>query len=165
MHTLFLDIDGVINSISSRPPKTNTGWTGEWTEKRIEGFRILWSNELIDALNNLAARDDLQIIWHTDWRKQALVLAHEVGLPEFPYLDAPDDELATVSPWWKLSRVQDHWDTTTSEKTVWIDDSIAYDPASSSWCRTLDRALVIVPNSYHGLTKKHIQQINEFLDS
>lgn len=49
--SVYLDIDGVINAMSGRPPRHDTGWTGEWSTERIDEIAVTWSHELVDALN------------------------------------------------------------------------------------------------------------------
>lgn len=164
MNTLLLDIDGTINAFSGRPPKRNTHWTGDWSREKVAGEWVLWSHELVEALTQLSSRDNLRIVWLTDWRRMALEFGAAVGLPEFDYIDATEDEVKPdAADWWKLPHAKKSW--LDSSKVVWLDDGIQYHPKSHWWELGRDRLLTISPNQYHGLTRKHMEKVNEFLDS
>lgn len=166
MTIVFLDIDGTINAFSGRPPKKNTYWSGEWHKERIDGEWVLWSHELVEALIQLSLRDDVKIVWLTDWRNKALEFGAAVGLPEFEYTPATEDEIQPdANNWWKLAHVQAAWRSDPDGRVVWLDDGIQYDPKSHSWELGRDRLLTISPYQNHGLTRKHLKMINEFLDS
>lgn len=169
MKTIYIDVDGVINAVSGKAPKQNTGWLGEWKQESIAGYPILWSTELIDRLNALDAREDVEFIWLTTWRSLApQVLSEAIGLngQDWDYVDAPDEDLENLNHWWKLAAIRRkrklrHVDVS---KSVWIDDDIYYESAASAWVRDeWPNLLAISPNSYHGITRKQMESIEEFL--
>lgn len=166
MTILFLDIDGTINALSGRPPKKNTHWAGEWRWDQVDGMWVLCSRELVEELTQLSLRDDVKIVWLTDWRHKALEFGAAVGLPEFEYTPATEDEIQPdANNWWKLAHVQEAWRSDPDGKIIWLDDGIQYDPKSHWWEMGRDRLLTISPYQSHGLTRKHLKMINEFLDS
>lgn len=169
MNIIYLDLDGVVNSLSKKPPKQNTQWFGEWKEKTIEGFRILWSTELVEALNSLAARDDVTIKFLTTWQDLAPVsFGPQVGLlgsENWAYYYASFNEMEDLKSWWKLGKIQKSIEDDKPEKAVWLDDDILYDPAAMEWIGEAPNLLAISPVSTHGLRAKDIAAIIEFLDS
>lgn len=167
MKHIYIDVDGVINAASGKAPKQNTGWSGEWKQERIAGYPILWSTELVDRLNVLAARDDIKFVWLTTWRSEAPQrLAPAIGLngEDWDYVDAPDEQLENFKHWWKLAAIRRKRKMQHPEKTVWIDDDIPFESNARKYLEDEGPSiLAIAPNTNHGITKKHMEQIESFL--
>lgn len=170
MKYLYLDVDGCVNAFSDRPPRKNTGWRGVWGSERITDQPVLWSHELVERLNKLSDRDDIEIVWLTDWRSEATeFLAPVLGLngQNWTVLSASDDEIDVPHPWWKLAKLMDHYRAVQPEKAVWVDDNIKYisrdDLVDIKWYH---RNLVLInPNSHHGITQRDMTMIeNIFTD-
>lgn len=165
MTTIYLDVDGVLNAFSGRPPKNNTQWHGEWSKATVEGFPILWSHELVEAFNSLAERDDVEIKWLTTWQESAATeLAPVLGLNGGDWFYFTTEDLDDMVNWWKLVEIQKDIEETAPDKVVWIDDDINYDSATKVWLSTTRvPVLAICPNSNHGVSKKHMDAIIDFI--
>lgn len=164
--TLFLDCDNVVSSDALFPARTETGWLGEWTTTVLDRMTLLFAHELIEEINRLSTRDDLNIIWLTDWEKGTADLSRVMGLPIFPYLEMRDGDMYTVDPWWKLRHVQEAWEST-NDRIIWLDDSIPGNAQAREWVeqeREHERVFTIAPVNNWGLTRSHIHQIEDFLN-
>ena len=167
MNTIYLDLDGVINALSRKPPRQNTQWLGEWKQETIEGYPILWSVELVENLNTLAEREDVQFVFLTTWRELASTsFGPQVGLKcgDWEFIDESDDKLMDTQRWWKLDRIAEHIEKTKPEKVVWIDDDLAWDAKAHLWLSKQSNVIGISPMRVHGLAKKHLWMITNFLD-
>ncbi|MBC9705983.1 MAG: hypothetical protein H9W81_13625 [Enterococcus sp.] len=163
--TLFLDFDNVVSSDALFPPRDSTGWLGDWTRITLDGMEIMFSHELIEEITLLSARENLNIVWLTDWAEGTKDISRVTGLPVFPFLEMQDDDLYTVDPWWKLRHVQREWETT-NNRIIWLDDSIPGNTQAQEWVeREQGRALAIAPVNNWGLTRHHLQQVYDFLDN
>lgn len=163
--TLFLDFDNVVSSDALFPPRTETGWLGEWTRMVLDGMTIMFSHELIAEITRLSERDDLNIIWVTDWEEGTEDISRITGLPVFPFLGMREDDMYTVDPWWKLRYIQEAWEAIGS-RIIWLDDNIPGNTQAREWVkqeRAGERLFVIAPVNNWGLTREHISQIEDFL--
>lgn len=166
MINIYQDIDGVLSPFSSGAPRTNTLWKGEWREEHIAGFHMLWSVELIDALRELDNREDVNFIWLTSWEDMAVeFFSPVVGIgADWPVL-ASNDSQDDLTKWWKLREIRKHIATTAPEKAIWLDDDIEWDVGGKEFVKEQgDRLLAINPNRNHGLSKKHVQRMLDFID-
>lgn len=163
MKNIYVDFDGCINIFSDKPPRQNSGWKGDWKHTKLEEQPIFYSTELVEAFNELTAREDLRLVWLTDWQE----LARDVVAPEIG-LDGPWDVLTgdvfQPYPWWKLAALEEDLLAHPADGIVWIDDNLHYDRASSDYVRHKPDILAIHPNAYHGVTKKHFSGIIEFIE-
>ena len=162
----LLDIDGVINPVGRKPP---TNIHKEWLEERVVAagtgreFPIKIAVPVIEFINEVHADDLVDIIWHTTWQHGANDISRIFGLPEFPVLDAPEFAAwshRTAQGWWKTPAVQRHLDSTTAP-TLWTDDDL-----DMGWHEEMSSPhglTVIAPDQYTGFTKKHLDQIENFL--
>lgn len=165
---VYLDVDGVINAISDKPPRANTQWSGEWSREDCMGFPILWSHELVERLNELALREDVTVKWLTTWQEHAPKdLCPVTGIQgqswDVLYGDI-SDHWFTTGRWWKLDSIKEDIDKEQPDKVVWIDDDIGYDRGANEWLRS-HPILAVCPNTNHGLSKKQFDGIMEFIDS
>jgi hypothetical protein len=159
---IYFDFDGCINIFSGKPPRQNTFWMKEWKTTKLEGQPIMYSAELVEAINELASRDDVRPVWLTDWQE----LARDVVAPEIG-LDGPWDVLTGdlgAYPWWKLKALQDDLKENPVDKFVVIDDNLLYSKEMKEFVLKKDNVLPIHPNAYHGVTKRNISGIIEFID-
>ena len=163
----YLDVDGVINAVSSGAPRQNTDWHGEWRREKVGVFQIQWATELIDSLNAITARREVDGKWLTTWEEQAPeFLAPAVGLQceGWPVLTGALND--SVQDWWKLGQIQADIAATAPAAAIWIDDEIATEARALEWLTsgTGTPILHISPNFRHGLTRKHVEVIEQFLD-
>jgi hypothetical protein len=166
MINIYQDIDGVLSPFSQGAPKKNTLWQGEWRTERITGFSMLWSVELIDALNALDAREDVTFKWLTSWEDMAVeAFAPVVGVgADWPVLTSRDSQ-DDLTKWWKLREIRKDIEDTAPEKAIWLDDDIIHDIGGKRFVKEQgDRLLAINPDRNHGLTAKHIASMLEFIN-
>jgi len=99
--TIYLDVDGVLNAVSKKSPTlTATGW-GEWKTAPVNGWPILWAPELITALNELAAREDVTFKWLTTWTDDAAkVLSPAIGIEGQEWGSSPRRSARMGRPTW-----------------------------------------------------------------
>lgn len=173
---MYWDIDGCLNSFSRRPPKTMTKWEGDWAEQRVEtldgdSWRILWSKELVEAVNVLSALPHVTMKWLTTWQDSAPAFIapalHIDGAEAWEVVHIKDPAMlhTYAKKWWKLDVLQEDVAKNPDAKFVWIDDDIKSDLESILWMRNIigEIGLMISPSSYLGVTKNEIDDIMEFI--
>jgi hypothetical protein len=169
MINIYLDVDGVLNAVSRRPPRTNTGWEGEWSDVNVLGFPILYSHEVVNHFNEFAQMDGVVVKWLTTWQeKAAQELSPLIGINgqewEVLYGDI-NDHWFTTGRWWKLEAIQNDIVKSKPDKVVWVDDDLGYDRSAQGWLADKDFIHVVSPNTNHGVTKKQISGIIEFINT
>lgn len=165
MINIYLDVDGVLNALSSGAPRNNTHWFGDWGSKRIEGFPILWSKELIEEINTLTERDDITVKWLTTWGDlAALSLSPKIGLKGENWEFLVSEDMLDPYRWWKLFKIQEDIEKTNPEKVIWIDDDIPFERNAKEWVTTLATPIHAVhPRSEHGLSRYQWNGIIDFI--
>lgn len=168
---IYLDIDGVINSLSKSAPKMNTQWLGEWGQEKVIGYPILWSLELIDHLNDIAIKEDVQFVILSTWQDHAINdLAPVVNLNatdtwDVLYPENQEDLYSFQNGWWKLHAIKKDVELYNPDKIIWLDDDISFESPAIKWItEQAEKILSICPYSTHGLTKKHIHDIINFIE-
>lgn len=163
MINIYFDFDGCMNAFSGRPPKANTQWHGEWSSSKLDGISLLWSHELIDSINEIAQRDDVRPVWLTDWQLQARdEIAPLIGLKgPWEVLTGDLDE----KPWWKLTALGNFVAENPADKHLWIDDNAAWYREVIRWLEDNPHITTLVPQAMHGVTKKQINGIIEFINA
>lgn len=161
--TIYLDVDGVLNAVSGRAPgKRFVGWE-EYREVHVKGFRIHYAPALINALNKLAARDDVTFKWLTTWKHEAAgKLSAAIGLngQDWEVLDG-DLHAWGGGAWWKLTAIRNDL----NGRSIWIDDDISAEPVATDWAGQRDELLLVSPSVGHGLTTQHLETITAYLDA
>ena len=170
--TIYLDVDGVINAISDRPPRANTGWSGDWHQVRVKpstswsDFAMTISTELLDQLRELSERPDVTIKWLTTWEHDAPgVLCETIGWAcgmDFEVL--PRTSSPELDVWWKYVAIRDDWDG--ESRVIWLDDDLGrYEArAARAWLEELSpNSLGIAPDTLHGLRRADLATIRAFL--
>ena len=178
----LLDIDGVINAVSRKPP-THV-WPEEvWQQERVLNvmglFPITWVQPVIDFLTEVHERGRAEIRWHTTWQEEAQLVADLTGLPVFPVADAPEFRSGSANaaawiaaggrigaePWWKLAAAQR---VVQEERRplVWTDDDITdalwnYDMGANFEAHA--PTLAVCPDHRTGLVRKDLDLIDTFL--
>lgn len=124
----------------------------------------MYSTELVEAINELASRDDVRPVWLTDWQELARdVVAPEIGL-DGPW-DVLTGDVSQPYPWWKVTALQDDLKKNPVDKFVVIDDNLLYSKEMKELVLKRSDVLPIHPNAYHGVTKKHFSGIIDFIDN
>jgi hypothetical protein len=164
--TIYLDVDGVINAVSVNSPSMHlTGWT-TWEAKPANGWQILYSPEVVEAFNTLAARDDVTVKWLTTWEDDApqeLCPALGINGQDWEVLHG-DQHAWRGSDWWKLHAIQADVAATMPDRFVWIDDDIRPEREATDWMATLQHGLWISPNTNWGVTRKHLEAVTAFIN-
>jgi len=155
---LLLDIDGVLNPVPF--DRADVDWAFE-PSFMAGPYQMNFSKEMLDAVQRLP----VQIQWLTTWcmvpHRNELKdqLEPVLGLPPYPYHHAVSPTKMSDRTWWKLRVVRrllvDHpW----NQRFVWIDDDIEGEVADLFD----DRVLTIQPRSNIGITRRHIELIEDF---
>lgn len=157
--TVYLDVDGVLNAVTKRVP-TSTGW-GEYQRKKVNSFPIMYAPALIEAINNLASRDDVTFKWLTTWEHDAAEdLSPAIGINGRDWEVLGGDQHAyRGADWWKLEAVQKDVATTKPDQFVWIDDDFKDERHAIEWMLDQTNGYPISPNMRDGLTREHLDEI------
>lgn len=158
----LLDVDGVLNRLSDPERFDETGWT-KWECKRIHGFKIRYSPQLIERINNIIFADVVDVMWCTTWHDLAnSALAPQIGLSQLPVAPiALHEEAEEPAEWWKFDLASR---LAKGRPTVWTDDDLLFDPRTTEWRRDWPHPLLaICPVTSLGLTVAHIEEIEDWL--
>lgn len=157
---VYLDVDGVINTVGNRRPQW--GWEDEATEVQVNGFSILYSPEMVAALNDLADMPHVRMHWLTTWEYDAPNdLCPIVGLKGqvWPVLrNAPQYE-PTPTAWWKHRIIREHLPA--GQRALWIDDDIAFDRAAGEWLDQNPNVTPVCPRTELGITRRQMRLITD----
>lgn len=158
---VYLDVDGVINALG----RGRSPWPeGSLRQRRINGFIITWSTDLIDRLNALAARPHVHFHWLTTWLSDApQMLAPQIRLDgaDWPVVGADHHETVAYPDWWKLHAIREV--ISEDRRAVWIDDDL-YEPKAKDWALTLgDRIMVVQPDPRVGIGPDMMSMIEEWI--
>jgi hypothetical protein len=152
MHTILLDIDGVLNPLSDG----NGDWVFE--THQASDAHATWPVRLSHEMGRAILSLQCRIKWLTTW-----IVGKDYANPEIGVLLGwgpkgafhVTEEQAS-DPLWKQRAVLNFLEGVDgSQKVVWIDDD-----ANLSSSRNL---LVVKTNPLIGLTRKHVEQIRAFL--
>ena len=178
---MLLDVDGVINAITKKPP--TFAWPrGAWrTGKAIahgEPWPITWSTRVINFLTGVHEEGRAEIRWHTTWQHDAQNLADLVGLPKFPVAEAPEvprdnvpnGELIAarmrdgLPGWWKYGAAR-RVVIEEQRPLIWVDDDITRELTRRTRdnLANIGQVRYISPDSTTGLIPRHLSEIDAFL--
>lgn len=179
---ILLDVDGVINAVTRKP---NTAiwpreyWRSDYAVADGEPWPINWSTHVIEFLTRVHEGGRAEIRWHTTWQHDAQNLADLVGLPTFPIADAPEAPRDGVSngelvaarlrdglpPWWKYGAARR---VVIEERRplIWVDDDITSELSrrDRDVLASLGPVRFISPDQSTGLVRRHLREIETFLD-
>lgn len=185
---LLLDVDGVLNAVSRRPP---THVWPQWRQGEAVAngrtWSILFAPQVIEAV--LAWTRLAEVHWLTTWGHDANTsLRHLVELPELPVAGAPpgwtgsyaDDNVsaevsgshaevsaAAADPltghWWKFDVVRALVAQEPSRPLVWIDDDLRHEREVQDWMRARSDCLLVAPQTATGLTAVEVEQVQAYL--
>lgn len=161
----LLDVDGVINAFGdwAERDREKEGWP-EYkcfnAHSKTGSYLIRYAPALIDRLNALA--DRVEFRWLTTWHAETdEAIAKAVGFQRgLPHLGEVDHY---ASPWWKLQPAIDCFNE--GHGLIWADDDLQGDFQSRTWVRSQEphELLPLTPNMTVGLTPKHMDQVEEWL--
>lgn len=169
MHTtIYLDVDGVLNAVSKKTPALSlTGWEN-WQTKPVNGWPILYSPDMIDALNELADRDDVTFKWLTTWTDDAAqVLSPAIGIhgETWGVLHGDQHAWGGKQGWWKLEAIRADVATSSrgGKRFIWIDDDLSAEREACDWLRARADVLGVSPSISRGLTRGDVESIRAFI--
>ena len=154
---ILVDVDGVLNVITSSAERRRLCYHEGWRQKRVElpagAFRLFWNPAVGPLLRRLAADTGAELAWGTTWEEYAnLVVGPLVGLPRLPVCPVNDfpHKANGIVPW------------TAGRPFVWFDD----EPDAAQVTAKLAGAqphLVVPVNERTGLTEEHAATAREWL--
>lgn len=172
---IFLDVDGVLNAVSKQLP--DTGWDLEgWFKVGVNGYTITYNTVMIDAINEISFRDDVEIIWLTTWQSNAASkISPAIGLigENWSFVANPDTDPHGFAlqqnryGWWKADVLKKYLEEFPTDKFIWVDDDLSYYNLMglSEWTEDLDSStLFIAPQTSDGLTPSHICAMIDFIN-
>ena len=163
---IFLDVDGVVNAIGSPTYDYRTG-DARPEEGFPQSFRITWREDIIERLNALSERDDVEILWLTTWGRGANGELRElIGINELQVAHHPDElDVHTYGhDWWKWRVIKEFRDAAPDVRFIWIDDDLLWEKEARLWAHN-NRVYAISPASHRGLTLSDIERIENLADS
>lgn len=164
---IYLDVDGVVAPLPFSEPvdlPARSGWE-RWERVKAWGFPITFSPDLVDWLNEVARRRDVEIVWATSWTSNAASeLAPAIGLHARHWRHLPLKGSAT-----KLDGLLALH--TPHTRAVWLDDDLGdghYEEAGlptevESLREHGIEHLCIAPDPSVGLTRDHARRIDMYL--
>ena len=162
--TIYLDVDGVLTAETKRTPAYKiSGWE-YWETKTVQRWQILFSPDMVAALNELAAHPDITFKWLTtrqDSAAQVLSPAIRIKGEDWDVFRS-DQQVWRGLDWWKLRAIQGDAEPSEGHRFVWIDDDISAEVEALKWAAGRDDVLTISPSSVRGLTRGDIERIRQF---
>lgn len=164
--TLFLDIDGVLNSFP-------VGRARFITERRRSvhawNFELHYRPKIIRYLDDLTVRRQVDIVWLSTWSHRCRSeIEPKLGFRNtYPIIEMPDDSNNRYAydpkAWWKAHAVEAWMAENPGQRAIWIDDDLAA-PATHDYFETTygDRLLMIAPQFSRGLGEEHFSAITAF---
>jgi hypothetical protein len=170
----LLDIDGVVNAISKKPP-TYLWAADKWIQTTVANVHgewpILTAQPVVDFINEIHHLGRAEVRWHTTRQEEALDFADAVGLGGFKVAEAPEyheygprfmaRQIAGQKPtWWKLPAAER---VIGDEKRplLWTDDDIGWELRNHRW-NPIELGTVS-PDAATGLMPKHLKMIDKWL--
>jgi len=164
--TIYLDVDGVLNAVSKRTPSLKISGWDNWESKPVNSWPILFSPDMIAALNELAAHPDVTFKWLTTWEDDAAkVMSPAIGIngQDWDVLHG-EQHGWRGRDWWKLQAIRDDAEVSEGRRFVWIDDDISAELEAITWVQGRDDVLAISPSTMQGLTRGDLEQIKIFAE-
>lgn len=154
---LFLDIDGVLNRISSHGDTWPDFELHKLAPFNGNTFYLWLSKSMATELISLP----VDIVWLTTWAEEApRLVAPILGMPEYPVAGFGTD--MTEGRGSKLGCVEWWMDTHGERPFIWIDDDAIPHFAAEDFKEVGWNALLIEPNYTVGITWDHINAIRAF---
>lgn len=184
---ILLDNDGVTNAFgqmhylkgkkSSSMSELNPD---NWRSKVIEGYTIQYNTDVIDAINELTDKDEVELVVLSTWEHLSITHYYpdlEIKFPEGTkvlenvYENSTDYTLGWGGwhrVWWKLLAVRDFCETLEEDsRIVWVDDDHKfYEVSVSEYTENhpLVKFLVVSPEPTFGLSKKNLDVMRNFIN-
>lgn len=190
MNFLVLDFDGVLNLF----PRKNTiipdngdyfsdystfkhpieDYDYDKNEVCYRDYEVMFSENMIECVNNIVSREDVQLVWLTFWEKTMRLVEPKLGIK-------PCKKSIILEFQKKLSDYHGAFGKRTAlkefiiaknkndsvEKIVWVDDKIHESADLSHYDTIRDNSkdlLVLSPNDEYGMSRISFLGINSFLN-
>ncbi|URP22248.1 hypothetical protein SEA_BIG4_215 [Microbacterium phage Big4] len=132
-----------------------------WERPGSRGFKMVWNQHLIDALNSL---ENIEFVWTTTWREDALKVGKAMQLIHEPQriLHPLNGKTEFPSIHWKYEAIIAEQEKDPSPFIAVDDEWSQIHPMIK---RSLEDAggLVISPNFMFGITPEHIEEMREYI--
>jgi glutamate racemase len=165
--TVFLDVDGVLNSYPVRGlryyregRRTAHAWR----------FALHYRPAIVRALERVMRTREATLVWLSTWSHRCTEeLEPALGFRDtHPVVPMPDDSYNRYAgdphAWWKARHVAAWLDEDPRRRAVWVDDDLASPRTHAYFAqRYPDRLLMIVPEFARGLTESHLRTLRRFL--
>lgn len=155
---LYLDVDGVIN-VFPKHGRNKTGWEF-LSQTTAAGFRITWSEEMLERLTALG----MELVWTTTWQEYApreLAPKIDFGVGSRWLSPPPGFIVSYPTIDWKYAAVKlDQIEN--PSPFVWIDDEM--ERVHRVWAAA-NGGLALRTYETQGITPQMIEAISNFLDS
>lgn len=167
--TLFLDVDGVLNSF---PVRGLRYYRERRRKARAWMFELHYRPRIIRLLDRLVETHDVDIVWLSTWSHRCTEeLEPALGFRHtFDVVPMPDDTFnryaADPDKWWKALHMHAWLDEDPDRRAVWVDDDLAAPATHARFARDYDddRLLMVAPEFHDGLTIAQLRGIRAFLD-
>ncbi len=163
--TLFLDVDGVLNSY----PVTGPRFVRE-RRRRVQAwhYELHYRPKIVKYLDSLVDKRLVDVTWLSTWSQRCRTeIEPKLGFRgEYPIINMPDDSYNRHADdpdqWWKAQAVEE-WLGAHSGRALWIDDDLAAPTTYEYFAQAYgDRLLMIAPRFARGLSEEHFAQIRRF---
>lgn len=174
----LLDVDGVINAISTSKQRLHAAWPEDsWILTEADSGTSVWpiqtATPVVEYIRKVHESGLAEIRWHTTWQQNALNVGRAVGLPDFPIQEAPEYDpgfwhrMRGTDSWWKLPAAR-RLIQLEERALIWTDDDIHYEMSKQQrqWLRGENpgRVLLIAPDAYAGLHQRDLDRVDKFLN-
>ena len=165
--TVFLDVDGVLNSYPV--PKLRIMTEGR-KRLRAWNYELHYRPAVIAFFDRIVETHEVDVVWLSTWSQRCKSeLEPKFGLRNsFDVIEMPDHShnryAADPQLWWKAQAMEEWLTSHEHGRAIWIDDDLAW-PATHEYFThrySANRLKLIAPDFTHGLTKAHLREIREF---
>lgn len=172
--TIYLGATDVV--LNADTPDAGSGWD-IWNSAFLGDNAYFYSPQLIAALNDLNAREDIEFRWLTSWDREARdLISPAIGLEGEGWRIVERQEptgsrklsKSSLEYWWKLDAFKADIMAAPIKRLIWIDPDIDdHENEIDNWMDpygVLEENRLYITPGRHGLTADHIKQIYQFLD-
>ena len=107
---------------------------------------------------------DVDVIWLTTWREEANQwIGPLFGWPKHAVVAIEDEDMLNWRTWWKLDAAKRLY-AEEPGPLIWADDDLDVFVDAYEWCKEVD-GLPIVPRINVGLTRGHLEQMREYVET
>ncbi|WP_209373415.1 HAD domain-containing protein [Brevibacterium renqingii] len=165
--TVFLDVDGVLNSY---PVPTLRIMTEGRKKLHAWNYELHYRPAVIAFFDRIVETHEVDVVWLSTWSQRCKSeLEPKFGLRNsFEVIEMPDEThnryAADPQLWWKAKAMEEWLAVHEHGRAIWIDDDLAW-PATREYFQnrySANRLKLIAPDFSHGLTKAHLKEIRGF---